>query len=279
MENGRFQWRLTCYAGFCYIPRCSSGGQIFIFTTIMDLENSEMQRQRGYLGFTVLLLTMTGCHTMKPLNWNWINFSSSFSEWNDDDQYMTTWHEKHGSLVELRRSASGMSLSQQASHALALSAQIKQEQVPVMRREMVRTLAAFDAKEAETGLETALSDADVDIRVVACQALAKRKSEKAFDLLLTTVRSDMESDVRVAALRGLGNFSGKVVFEELTKALVDRDPAIQFAGIQGLRQMTGEDWGEDPETWIAWTKGESPEVIYDGSESLADSLNPANFFR
>ena len=142
MENGRFQWRLTCYAGFCYIPRCSSGGQIFIFTTIMDLENSEMQRQRGYLGFTVLLLAMTGCHTMKPLNWNWINFSSSFSEWSDDDQYMTTWHEKHGSLVELRRSASGMSLSQQASHALALSAQIKQEQVPVMRREMVRTLAA-----------------------------------------------------------------------------------------------------------------------------------------
>ncbi|MBT6847714.1 MAG: hypothetical protein HOA14_09905, partial [Planctomycetaceae bacterium] len=54
---------------------------------------------------------------------------------------------------------------------------------------------------------------------------------------------------------------------------------IQFAAIQGFRKFSGEDWGEDPRAWIAWTQGERPEVIYDGKENIADMLNPANLFR
>ena len=227
----------------------------------------------------IALLCATGCQQLAPFNWNSINPTTSYPEWQDDDKYMTTWNDKHRDLSKLRENAAGMSHTKQVSHATALSSQIKQEQVPVVRREMVRALVAFPVVEAEVGLEVAITDEDADIRVIACQAWGKRQSDRAFKLLLETWRSDTEVDVRVAAIQAIGNFNGEEVYAELIKALSDRDPAVQFAGIQGFRKFSGEDWGEDPETWIAWTKGERPEVIYDGTEHIADMLNPANFFR
>jgi hypothetical protein len=225
------------------------------------------------------LLCATGCQQLAPFNWNSINPTTSYSEWQDDDKYMTTWNDKHRDLADLRENAAGMSRNKQVLHATALSSQIKQERVPVVRREMVRALVAFPVVEAEAGLESALTDEDSDIRVIACQAWGKRQTDRAFKLLLETWRSDTEVDVRVAAIQAMGNFKGEQVYAVLVKALSDRDPAIQFAAIQGFRKFSGEDWGEDPRTWIAWTQGERPEVIYDGKENIADMLNPANLFR
>ncbi len=227
----------------------------------------------------IAFLCVTGCQQLTPFNWNSINPTTSYPEWQNDDKYMTTWNDKHRDLSKLRENAAGMSHTKQVSHATALSSQIKQEQVPVVRREMVRALVAFPVVEAEAGLEFAITDEDADIRVIACQAWGKRQSDRAFKLLLETWRSDTEVDVRVAAIQAIGNFNGEEVYAELIKALSDRDPAVQFAGIQGFRKFSGEDWGEDPETWIAWTKGERPEVIYDGAENIADMFNPANLFR
>ena len=41
----------------------------------------------------------------------------------------------------------------------------------------------------------------------------------------------------------------------------------------------GEDWGEDPETWLAGLEGKSPEVVHDGRESFIDALHPRNLIR
>jgi len=227
----------------------------------------------------IALLCATGCQQLAPFNWNSINPTTAYPEWGNDDKYMTTWNDKHRALTDLRENAAGMSRNKQVLHATALSSQIKQEQVPVVRREMVRALVAFPVVEAESGLEFAITDEDADIRVIACQGWGQRQTDRAFKLLLKTWRSDTEIDVRVAAIQAIGNFDGEQVFAELVKALSDRDPAVQFAGIQGFRKFSGEDWGEDPETWLAWTQGERPEVTYNGRENIVDLLNPANLFR
>ena len=96
---------------------------------------------------------------------------------------------------------------------------------------------------------------------------------------MKAVRSDEDTDVQSAALRALGNFQGQDVFEELKRALESRQPAVQYAGIQGLRNLTGEDWGEDPETWLAGLEGKSPEIVHDGNESFIDALHPRNLIR
>ena len=125
----------------------------------------------------------------------------------------------------------------------------------------------------------ALEDNDPDIRIVACKAWGTRLNVTAKTALLKTVRSDQDSDVQSAALRALGNFKGQEVFKELRTALESRDPAVQYAGIQGLRKLTGEDWGEDPETWIAGLEGQSPDIVHDGQESFFDALHPRNLIR
>ncbi|MGY8732682.1 MAG: HEAT repeat domain-containing protein, partial [Pirellulales bacterium] len=150
---------------------------------------------RGFLwsrfSFVIIaLLCATGCQQLSPFNWNVINPTTAYPEWHDDDKYMTTWHDKHRDLSDLRENAAGMSHNKQVLHATALSSQIKQEQVPVVRREMVRALMALPVVEAEPGLEVALTDEDADIRVIACQAWGKRQTDRAFKLLLETWRSD-----------------------------------------------------------------------------------------
>tara|TARA_B100000945_G_scaffold260446_1_gene218583 strand:+ start:2771 stop:3478 length:708 start_codon:yes stop_codon:yes gene_type:complete len=225
-----------------------------------------------------ILIQSIGCKSRPIVNWNWVN-DRAWSEWRDDDRYMTTWHEKESFLEELREDADSLPILEQRRHATALSKQISQEQVPVVRRELVRTLAHFHIVESEAGLKTAMQDSDSDIRLVACKAWGTRPGDVAKTVLLTAVRSDEDTDVQSAALRVLGNFQGQDVFDELKKALKSRDPAVQYAGIQGLRIFTGEDWGEDPETWVAGLEGKSPEIIHDGSESLIDALHPRNLIR
>ena len=224
------------------------------------------------------LLQSIGCQSRPMVNWNWVN-DRAWSEWRDDVRNMTTWHENEKFLENLRADADSLPISEQRRHAIALSEQIKEEQVPVVRRELVRTLAQFHVVESEVGLKTAMQDSDPDIRLVACKAWGTRPSAVAKTVLLTAVRSDEDADVQAVALRTLGNFKGQDVFDELKKALESRDPAVQYAGIQGLRSLTGEDWGEDPETWIAGLEGKSPEIVHDGRESFIDALHPRNLIR
>ena len=40
-----------------------------------------------------LLVHSIGCKSRPIVNWNWVN-DRAWSEWRDDDRYMTTWHEK-----------------------------------------------------------------------------------------------------------------------------------------------------------------------------------------
>jgi len=221
---------------------------------------------------------LIGCKSRPIVNWNWVN-DRAWSEWRDDDRYMTTWHEKETFMGKLREDAVSMPIDEQRRHAIALSTQIKEEQIPVVRRELVRTLSHLHVVESETGLRTAMEDNDPDIRIVACNAWGARPSQTAKKALLKAVRSDEDTDVQSAALRALGNFQGQDVFDELKSALESRQPAVQFAGIQGLRNLTGEDWGEDPETWLAGLEGKSPEVVHDGRESFIDALHPRNLIR
>ena len=107
---------------------------------------------------------------------------------------MTTWHEKEAYLEELRDQADSLPIAEQRQHATALSEQIKAEKIPVVRRELVRTLALFHVVESEPGLQTALEDSDPDIRIAACKAMGTRPGKVAKDALLKVIRSDEDGD-------------------------------------------------------------------------------------
>ena len=56
---------------------------------------------------------------------------------------------------------------------------------------------------------------------------------------------------------------------ELEVALLDRDPAMQFAGVQSLRQASGEDLGNDVQAWRQYVASLTP--AGERSVSIAES--------
>jgi HEAT repeat protein len=76
--------------------------------------------------------------------------------------------------------------------------------------------------------------------------------------LSQTLRSDKDFDVRMAAAQALGQFKSPESMQALKVALDDRDPAMQYAGVQSMKSITGKDYGGDMQAWRQVAAGETP---------------------
>ena len=83
--------------------------------------------------------------------------------------------------------------------------------------------------------------------VAACSA--ERNNPTAVGPLSQIVATDADLDVRLAAVDALGEMKSPAAIPGLAAALKDRDPAMQFAGVEAMKNVTGEDLGNDVEAW------------------------------
>ena len=104
-------------------------------------------------------------------------------------------------------------------------------------------------------IEKSLEDDVIKVRMEACRALGNRREDEATRMLAETIGRSQNKDVRHAAISALAEHPGQVATNSLKLALEDRDPATQSLVIGALRQNTGKDYGDDPETWIAGLDG------------------------
>ncbi|NLY01597.1 MAG: HEAT repeat domain-containing protein [Rhodopirellula sp.] len=139
-----------------------------------------------------------------------------------------------------------------------LAAEYQQEGDPLIRLEMLRTLAHFRTESAAKVLRTAVDDADTDIRIVACGLWGDWGGPDAVAVLKETFSRDSDVDVRLAAARALGATGDSAAISLLGTALDDPDPAMQVRAVQSLRQVTGKSFGGDVERWRQYVKGEAP---------------------
>ena len=79
-----------------------------------------------------------------------------------------------------------------------------------------------------------------------------------------------ELDVRLAAIDALGKIPSAETVAALGIALQDRDPAVQFAGVQALKAASGEDFGNDVASWQQYVAGETPKT--ESEISVADRV-------
>ena len=121
-------------------------------------------------------------------------------------------------------------------------------------------------------LEATLDDPDADVRAAACEAWGTRPGADATEVLVRTLASDVDIDVRLAAARALGQTGDPAAIEALGHALEDRDPAMQYRAIESLREITGEDFGNDANRWRQYVRGETPDPPQ--PVSLAERLAP-----
>jgi HEAT repeat protein len=187
---------------------------------------------------------------------SWVPFQGPRS---DKLPGVVTPAERITELKKLREAAVSASADEKARVAQQLTDSIKTESDPLIRLEILRTLSSYPSGESWVILKAALSDSDVHVRVVACEAWGKRGDAEAVQLLTETLRSDVEADVRLAAAKSLGMTKNQAALAALGEALDDSDPAMQYRAMLSLKEMTGKDLGSDVHRWQAYVKGEKPE--------------------
>ncbi len=134
-----------------------------------------------------------------------------------------------------------------------LALQIRTEPDPIVRRAIQETVAEFETPMASAMLLAGLQDDDRDVKVTCCRLLGERKEPKAVEPLAKLVGADADLDVRLAAVKALGAMKTKESVAGLAAALKDRDPALQYAGVEAMKKVApDQELGNDVQAWRAY---------------------------
>lgn len=154
--------------------------------------------------------------------------------------------------------ADGTDSPEQRKWTDQLGRQIQIEPDPLVRKTIVEVIAEFQTPLAQQVLEAGLNDADATVRIACCQSLGQRGEERSVDALAQALRSDRQVDVRLAAAEALGSIESPQSVQALIVALDDRDPALQYVGVESMKSLTGVDYGGDVQAWRQLAAGENP---------------------
>ena len=171
---------------------------------------------------------------------------------------VTAPKERIKAMQALVKGAPKMSPADKERESLELARAIQKEEDPLMRLHILRTLSAFDTPASTAVLKAATKDADRDVRVVCCEAWAKRGGPDAVISLGDVFQDDKDLDVRIAAARGLGELKDPAAIPKLAAALDERDPAMQYRAMQSLQKISGKDYGDNINAWREFARGGQP---------------------
>jgi hypothetical protein len=215
---------------------------------------------------------LTGCGERPFINYGLVD-PWSRRAWKEDERFGPTYYTKRDELRALRKTVGRAGSAEQERLAVDLAARLKAEEHPVLRGEIIRTLASIPSPIAADALRQATADADPDVRVIACEAWGRRGGEDARQALAQVLGSDTDADVRIAATRELGRFKNDPqAMQALKLALNENDPAMQFRAVESLKNMSGRDYGSDLVAWKEFVDGGNPEEPQ--APSLAERYLP-----
>jgi HEAT repeat protein len=167
--------------------------------------------------------------------------------------------ERIATLRKMRQQAAWAKPDEQASTSGELAAAFQAESDPLVRIEILRAIAAYPPSEASTAvLQASLEDPEPDVRVAACIAWGERGGPEAVAKLSDALANDANADVRLTAAKALGKTGDRGAVAALGKALEERNPAMQYQAVASLREVTGENLGNDVDQWRQYVKGEPP---------------------
>lgn len=199
----------------------------------------------------VLTGCLPGCST-----WDIRSLSPWHSSRGAEDANIVTPANRMARLREMAARAPSSSQMQREEMAKDLAKAIDLERDPLIRCEMLRTLAVCATPTADAVLLRSLKDDTAAVRVVACDMLGRRGGSQAAHALAETLGGDVDLDVRLAAARALGQTGERSAVDPLGQALAESDPALQYQAVDSLRNLTGEDFGNDVDRWQSYVRGE-----------------------
>jgi hypothetical protein len=199
-----------------------------------------------------VLVALTGCQMIaehRPTFWPF------------PERKLTTYHTpamRVDAVHEFAMRSTGVDSPEQRQITDQLARQIQVEPDPLVREAVVRAIAEFRTPMAQAVLEAGLSDENVAVRKECCRALGRRAEAASVSSLANALRGDKNVDVRMAAADALGKIKSPEAIKALAVALDDRDPAMQYVGVQSLKAITGKDYGPDVQAWRQVAAGGTP---------------------
>jgi HEAT repeat protein len=139
--------------------------------------------------------------------------------------------------------------AEQARICEQLAQQIRTEPDPIVRKTIQETIGDFDTPLAGAVVMAGLNDDDREVRCTCCRLLGQRGDQSAIAPLGKLVATDSDLDVKLAAVDALAAMKTPAAVAGLAAALKDRDPAMQYAGVEAMKKVTGEELGNDVEAW------------------------------
>lgn len=202
---------------------------------------------------------MSGCKDGPMYALKSMNPYYTMSQWARDKEIGVTDHQRRRELESLTKTMANLPVERQAYWSQHLEQIYANDESAEMRRLAVVAAGKSSDPAMLKLVEKGLSDDVIKVRMEACRALGNRREDEATRLLAETIGKSQNKDVRHAAINALAEHPGQVATNSLKLALEDRDPATQSLVISALRQNTGKDFGNDPETWIAGLDGKDVE--------------------
>ncbi len=141
-----------------------------------------------------------------------------------------------------------------------LATQIQSEPDPLVRHAIQEAIGQFSTPLAGEVLKAGLGDEDLDVRLACCEWLGQRNDPAMVGVLRGVLEKDENLDVRLAAIDALGQIQSTASVAALAAAVNDRDPALQYAGVEALKSLSGQDLGNDVAAWRAYASSEQPEI-------------------
>jgi hypothetical protein len=215
---------------------------------------------------------LSGCGERPFINYGIVDPWARRS-WQEDERFGPTYYTKREELRDLRKSLDRASPAEQERMAVELAARLEAEEHPVLRGDILRTLAKLPSPVAAEAIRQATADPDPDVRIIACAAWGERGGAEARQALTQVLGSDTDNDVRIAATRELGRFKNDPeAMQALKLALNENDPAMQFRAVESLKNMSGRDYGSDLVAWKEYVDGGNPKEP--PAASIAERIIP-----
>jgi HEAT repeat protein len=151
-----------------------------------------------------------------------------------------------------------------------LVAQIRTERDPLVRRAIQESMAEYQTPLARDVLIAGLNDDDLDVQLTCCRKLGTRAEPASVAALRGVLETAAELDLKLAATDALGKINTPESIAALSLAVKDRDPALQYAGVEALKNLSGQDLGNDVKAWQQFT--EQGQSVVQPKASLADKV-------
>jgi HEAT repeat protein len=224
--------------------------------------NIPVGRRIWTIFFSLLALSPLGCDSVPT----WVPFQGPRS---DTIAGLETPSETIAKLKKYEEQAAKSDAETKHRIALQLAEMIRKEKDPssrdpmsrnplnldpLIRVEIIRVLAEYPDPAGDAVLKNALNDPDADVRIAACDSWGKRGDAQAVPLLAPMLSGDVNKDVRLAAARALGKIKDQQSVQALGDALLDSDPAMQYRAVMSLKEVTGQNLGNNVDRWRQYVK-------------------------